>query len=368
MAEIINITEATIAQLQHALDTSSLSSVDLVSRFLRRIAKYDYRGPSLNSICVLNPDALKEAQASDDYRASGRKPRSLEGIPFTIKDCFQATGLTVAAGSPAFGDLISSNDAAVVKKLRDAGAVLIGKTNMPPMADGGSQRGLYGRSLSPYNTEYLSTAFASGSSHGSGVATAAGFAPIGLGGETVSSGRAPASHNGLVGYSPSRAVIPSRGMWPLYPTCDVVAPHTKRVEDMLQLLDVIASGDTEAVGDFWRNQTVVPIPSHEEIRPRDYLGLRDPTSLQGKRIAVPKCYIGKQTSSGFAATCSEAVLALWQQARADLEALGATVVETDFPMVENYTKQDRPGQSVNVPGLSDEWTKMERCLMIGMGW
>lgn len=125
----LDITEATIGQLQHALSTTRLTSVGLVARFLHRIGKYDCRGPLLNSICVLNPKVFEEAQASDAYRASGRPPRPLEGIPFTIKDSFQAKGLTVAAGSPAFEHLVSSSDAAVVNLLREAGAVLIGKTN-----------------------------------------------------------------------------------------------------------------------------------------------------------------------------------------------------------------------------------------------
>jgi Asp-tRNA(Asn)/Glu-tRNA(Gln) amidotransferase A subunit family amidase len=364
----LNITEASISQLQHALSTSALTSVDLVSLFLHRIAVYDFRGPVLNSICVLNPDALREAQASDDYRASTRKPRPLEGIPFTVKDSFQATGLSVAAGSPAFENLIASTDAAVVKSLRDAGAILIGKTNMPPMADGGAQRGLYGRSLSPYNPDYLPTGFASGSSYGSGVATAASFAPIGLGGEAVSSGRAPASNNALVGYAPSRGVIPSRGLWPLYPTCDVVAPHTKSVEDLLAVLDVIVKEDKQSEGDFWRNQPFVKIPSHEQIRPQNYFDLRDPEALRGKRIAVPRCYIGKKTTSGYTTVISDAALKLWDQAKIDLEVLGASIVETDFPLVENYMKQLFPGQAANIPGVSENWIKTERCQMIGIAW
>ncbi|KAF6835061.1 amidase family protein [Colletotrichum plurivorum] len=366
--QALDITTATISQIQHALTTTNLTSVDLVTSFLHRIGKLDHRGPSLNSVCVLNPDVFNEAQASDNYRAAGHPPRPLEGIPFTIKDSFQAKGLTVAAGSPAFEHLESSCDAAVVKLLRDAGAVLVGKTNMPPMADGGSQRGLYGRSLSPYNPEYLSTSFASGSSHGSGVATAASFALVGLGSETVSSGRAPASHNALVGYSPSRGDIPSRGLWPLYPTCDVVVPHTKSVSDMLALLNTIVADDPQPTGDFWREQTTVPIPPTSEIRPRDYLGLADARALRGKCVAVPKCYIGKQTSSGYSVFCTEATLLLWERARADLESLGATVVETDFPMVENYCKKLFDGQAANVPGMPSSWMDTERCRMIAIAW
>ncbi|KAF4830476.1 Glutamyl-tRNA(Gln) amidotransferase subunit A [Colletotrichum tropicale] len=364
----LDITEATIGQLQHALSTTRLTSVDLVARFLHRIGKYDCRGPLLNSICVLNPKVFEEAQASDAYRASGQPPRPLEGIPFTIKDSFQAKGLTVAAGSPAFEHLVSSSDSAVVKLLREAGAVLIGKTNMPPMADGGSQRGLYGRSISPYNPEYLCTSFASGSSYGSGVATTASFAPISFGSETVSSGRAPASHNALVAYSPSRGVIPSRGLWPLYPTCDVVVPYTKSVADMLKVLVVIVVDDKNPRGDFWREQTTVPVPQVSDLRPRSYISLMDPDSLRGRRIAVPKCYIGKQTSSGYSVVFTEATRLLWEQARADLETLGATIIETDFPMVENYSKQDFPGQAANVPGMPDTWMDTERCQMIATAW
>ncbi|OLN86007.1 Glutamyl-tRNA(Gln) amidotransferase subunit A 2 [Colletotrichum chlorophyti] len=364
----LDITQATIGRLLHALSSTNLTSVDLVSRFLHRIGKYDHRGPLLNSICSLNPEVFEEAQASDDYRASGRTPRALEGIPFTIKDSFQAKGQIVAAASPAFEHLVASSDAAVVSLLRDAGAVLVGRTNMPPMADGGSQRGLFGRSDSPYNPEYLCTSFASGSSYGSGVATTASFAPIGLGGEAVSSGRAPASLNSLVGYSPSRGVIPSRGLWPLYPTCDVVAPHTKSVTDMLELLNVIISDDAQPAGDFWREQTTVTIPPSSAIRPHDMLTLRDPDSLNGKHIAVPKCYIGKKTSSGYSVVCTEATIRLWEQARADLEALGAIVTETDFPLVENYHRQLYPGQAANIPGIPSAWVDIERCQMIAMAW
>ncbi|KAK2737459.1 amidase family protein [Colletotrichum kahawae] len=364
----LDITEATIDQLRHALSTTRITSVDVVARFLHRIGKYDCRGPLLNSICVLNPKVFGEAQSSDDYRASGQPPRPLEGIPFTIKDSFQAKGLTVAAGSPAFEHLVSSSDAAVVKLPREAGAVLIGKTNMPPMADGGSQRGLYGRSISPYNPEYLCTSFASGSSYGSGVATTASFAPISFGSETVSSGRAPASHNALIAYSPSRGVIPSRGLWPLYPTCDVVIPYAKSVADMLKLLDVVVAEDKNPRGDFWREQTTVSVPQVSDLRPQSYSSLMDPDSLRGRRIAVPRCYIGKQTSSGYFVVCTEATRRLWEQARADLEALGASIIETDFPMVENYSKQDFPGQAANVPGMPDTWMDTERCQMIATAW
>jgi Asp-tRNA(Asn)/Glu-tRNA(Gln) amidotransferase A subunit family amidase len=106
------------------------------------------------------------------------------------------------------------------------------------MAAGGMQRGVYGRAESPYNAEYLTAAFTSGSSNGSAAATAASFAAFGMEEETVSSGISPASNNGLVAYIPSRGCISIRGNWPLYPKCDMVVPHTRTVKDMLEILDV----------------------------------------------------------------------------------------------------------------------------------
>lgn len=363
----LNLVEASIRDLKRALDSRALTSVELVSLYLHRIAKYDCRGPSLNSVCVLNPHVFEEAQTSDDYRASGNPPRPLEGIPFTVKDSFMVKGLTVAAGSPAFSDLIASSDAAVVESLRAAGAIVIGKTNMPAMADGGVQRGLYGRAESPYNPIYSTTAYASGSSNGCGTATTCSFAAFGLAGETVTSGRAPASNNALVGYSPSRGVIPNRGQWPLYPTCDIIVPHTRSVEDLFDVLNVMVADDSKASEgcDFWRNQSFVPIPKASEVRPTDYYRLEDPLALQGKRIAVPRCFFGVQAPPH---VCTDAVMELWEGVQKDLEALGATLVATDFPLLEQYAKKDFPGQSSNVPGMSNEWVAIERCQMIAMAW
>lgn len=182
-----NLVEAGIDSLQDALASGSLSSVELVALYLRRISKYDCRNTLLNSIPILNPNVFEEAAASDARRASGQAGR-LEGIPFTVKDSFKVKGMTVSCGSPAFKNLISNEDAFTVSSIRAAGGVLIGKTNMPSMAYGGMQRGIYGRAESPYNPEFLAAAFASGSSNGSGVSTAASFAAFGMGEETVSSG------------------------------------------------------------------------------------------------------------------------------------------------------------------------------------
>jgi amidase len=317
----------------------------------------------LNAVVVLNLQARADAVASDARRASGRTRGPLDGIPYTAKDSYLARGLTAAAGSPAFADLVAQRDAFVIERLRDAGAILIGLTNMPPMANGGMQRGLYGRAESPYNAAYLTAAFGSGSSNGSGTATAASFCAFGLGEETWSSGRAPASNNALCAYTPSRGNISTRGGWPLVPTMDVVVPHTRTMADMLEVLDVIVADDPNVRGDFWRGQPWIALPRPSDVRPASYTQLR-PTGrdearqvLAGRRFGVPRMYINADPDAGTAEPgrtpgiggptgqriqTRQSVLGLFEAARRDLEAAGAEVVEVDFPVVSNY-EGDRPG-------------------------
>jgi amidase len=338
----LSVVEAGIAELRAALESGIVTSVELVARYLNRIAFYDRHGITLNAVPVLNPHVFADARAADERRTRGESLGPLDGIPYTAKDSYRARGLTVAAGSPAFEHLLATDDAFTIGRLRAAGAVLLGLTNMPPMANGGMQRGVYGRAESPYNADYLTAAFASGSSNGSGTATAASFAAFGLGEETWSSGRAPASNNALVAYTPSRGVISMRGNWPLVPTMDVVVPHTRSVDDLLDVLNTIVADDPNPRGDFWRAQPWLALPLASEVRPADYTALRDPTALTGKRIGIPRMYINADPGAVEPIVTRASVIALWQQARRDLESLGAEVVEVDFPVVSNY-ERDRPG-------------------------
>ena len=368
------VVEKTIAELRAALEAGEVTSVGLLDAYEARIAAYDAPGTetALNAVVVRNPQARADAEASDRRRAEGRTLGALDGIPYTAKDSFMARGLTVAAGSPAFADLVAQRDAFSIERLREAGAVLVGLTNMPPMANGGMQRGVYGRAESPYNGEYLTSAFGSGSSNGSGTATAASFAAFGLGEETWSSGRAPASHNALCAYTPSRGVISVRGNWPLVPTMDVVVPHTRTMADLLEVLDVMVADDPESRGDFWRAQPWIVIPDASATRPASYPALA-PTdadgaraTLAGRRFGVPRMYIGTDAEAGTnpdggiggptgqRIETRASVLELWQRARRDLEAAGAEVVEVDFPAVSNY-EGDRPGApTIKTRGLVTE--------------
>jgi amidase len=357
-----DVVEASIADLRAALEDGRATSESLTRAYLDRIDAYDRPGTAtaLNALVVMNPSALDDARASDERRARGGTLGPLDGIPYTAKDSYLARGLTAAAGSPAFEHLVAQRDAFTIERLRAAGAVLLGLTNMPPMANGGMQRGVYGRAESPYNARYLTAAFGSGSSNGSGTATAASFAAFGLGEETWSSGRAPASNNALCAYTPSRGVISVRGNWPLVPTMDVVVPHTRTMADLLEVLDVIVADDAETRGDFWRVQPWVEIPASSSVRPASYPALRPSDAaaaravLAGKRVGVPRMYVNADGEAGTGdhvgiggptgqrIETRPSVIDLWEAARRDLETAGAEVVLVDFPVVTNY-EGDRPG-------------------------
>ena len=382
-----DVVEASIAQLRAALEAGEVTSEELTQAYLDRIDAYDRTGITLNAMVVMNPEALADARASDERRAHGTTLGPLDGIPYTAKDSYLAKGLTAAAGSPAFENLIAQRDAFTIERLRAGGAVLLGLTNMPPMANGGMQRGVYGRAESPYNADFLTAAFGSGSSNGSGTATAASFGTFGLGEETWSSGRAPASNNALCAYTPSRGVISVRGNWPLVPTMDVVVPHTRSMADLLELLDVIVSDDAETRGDFWRAQPWVEIPAASRVRPASYPALAPSdvdgahSVLKGKRFGVPAMYINADPDAGTSETpgiggptgqriqTRDSVMELWEAARRDLEAAGADVVLVDFPVVSNY-EGDRPGApTIATRGLvSPEFLRREIVDLSAWAW
>lgn len=354
---MIEVTEVSIAELRAALESGETTAVELVQAYFARIAAYDDPDSptALNAIVVRNPDALKEAQAADERRSKGEALGPLDGIPYTAKDSYLVKGLTAASGSPAFAGLIAHRDAFTIERLRAGGAICLGKTNMPPMANGGMQRGVYGRAESPYNAGFLTAPFASGSSNGAGTATAASFAAFGLAEETWSSGRGPASNNGLCAYTPSRGIISVRGNWPLTPTMDVVVPFARTMGDLLEVLDVVVAPDPDTRGDLWRMQPWVPIPNVASVRPDSYSELAvHSDALAGKRFAVPRMYINADPEAGSEGAIGiggptgqkiitrSSVIELWEAARKALEAAGAEVIEVDFPLVSNC-EGDRPG-------------------------
>ncbi|MBS1908075.1 MAG: amidase [Actinobacteria bacterium] len=382
---MFDVVETPIARLRDALEAGETTAVELVDAYLARIDAYDgpETGTALNAVVVRNPLARAEAAASDARRARGAVLGPLDGIPYTAKDSYLVRGLTAAAGSPAFAALVAQRNAFTIERLRAGGAICLGLTNMPPMANGGMQRGVYGRAESPYNADFLTAPFASGSSNGSGTATAASFGAFGLGEETWSSGRGPATNNALCAYTPSRGVISVRGNWPLVPTMDVVVPHARTMADLLEILDVIVADDADTRGDFWRAQPWIALPASSSVRPDAYPALADgaAAALAGKRIGIPRMYINADPDAGTAEhpgiggptgqriETRASIIARWEQARADLERAGAEVVEVDFPIVTNY-EGDRPGApTIATRGLvTPEYLHHEIVDLSAWGW
>jgi amidase len=233
----------------------------------------------------------------------------------------------------------------------------------------------------------LTSAFGSGSSNGSGTATAASFAAFGLGEETWSSGRAPATNNALCAYTPSRGVISVRGNWPLVPTMDVVVPHTRTMADMCELLDVLVADDPNPRGDLWRTQPWVKIRPASNVRPKSYPALlprdRDTArqTLAGRRFGVPRMYVNADPDAGVGEGLGiggatgqrietrQSILDLFRAACADLVAAGVDVVLVDFPVVSNY-EHDREGvPSIKTRGLvSREFLEREVLDLSAWAW
>lgn len=273
------VVEKTIPELQDALQAKRVSSAELVDIYLARIAAYDRSGPRLNAIIAVNPKAREEAAALDRERAA-RGPRGpLHGIPLVIKDNFDLAGLPTTAGTLAFATLMPPDDAFQVKKLRDAGAVILAKTNLQELASGivtVSSAG--GQTKNPYDLRRNP----GGSSGGTGAAVAANLAAAGLGSDTCGSIRIPASHNALVGLRSSLGLSSRDGVVPLSHSQDVAGPLARTVTDVAILLDATAGFD----------------PSDPSTRagdghvPKSYRDLLKPDALKGARIGVLRTLFG----------------------------------------------------------------------------
>ena len=193
------------------------------------------------------------------------------------------------------------------------------------------------------------------------------MAVFGMGEETVSSGRSPASNNALCAYTPSWGILSIRGNWPLFPARDVVVPQTRSMPDMLRVLDVLVHDDPITRGDFWRSQNVVALPTASEHRPATYLDLQDPEALRGKRFGVPRMYLGEDPA--FPIKVRQSILDLFENARARLKALGAEVIDVDFPLIEQYEGDQPGGENIGRLGvLPPGWMDTEFNHFLAFGW
>ena len=239
--------EIDIATLQARMSSGELSSRALTQAYLDRIAAIDDAGPTLKAVIELNPDALKEADALDAERKAGKVRGPLHGVPILVKDNIDATPMVNSAGSLALAEHRPKTDAFVVRKLREAGAVVLGKTNLSEWANIRSTRSTSGWSARGGQTKnpYVLDRNPCGSSSGTGTAIAASMAAAGIGTETDGSIICPASVTGLVGIKPTVGMVSRSGIIPISHSQDTAGPMARSVADAAALLAAIIGPDEE---------------------------------------------------------------------------------------------------------------------------
>ena len=315
--------EATVTSLQEYMKSGKYTSHAITKLYLKRIAAIDKKGPKLNAVIALNPDALQMAEDLDKERAAGNIRGPLHGIPVLIKDNINTKDkIPTTAGSLALADNYATNDAFIINRLRQAGAVILGKTNLSEWANFRSTRACSGWSSAGGQTKcpYILDRNPSGSSAGTGSAVSANLCAIGIGTETDGSVVSPSSVNGIVGIKPTVGLLSRTGIVPISKTQDTAGPMARTVTDAAILLSVLAGVDkddtyttkqpgADSEGDYWLN--VKPV--------KDYTQFLDVNGLQDKRIGVEKtAYIGNPDME-----------AIFNQAIDVLKSKGAIIVDVE---------------------------------------
>lgn len=307
-----------IAELQAALQAGETTSVEITRAFLQRIEKLDQNGPAINSVIEINPEALEIAHARDEARANGEAKGLLFGIPVMVKDNIDTRGpMLTTAGSLALVGAPASRDATVVKKLREAGAILLGKTNLSEWANIRSSHSTSGWSARGGLTRnpYVLSRNPCGSSSGSGAAVSAGFVTVALGTETDGSIICPASVNGLVGIKPTLGLVSRAGIVPIAHSQDTAGPMTRSVTDAAAVLTVIAGSDPRD-----------PATAEADRHATDYTRFVKSGALQGARIGVVCNLAGYNPH----------VDNILNDSVASLRAQGATIIPITLSHVGDY--------------------------------
>lgn len=319
IANGFELNEITISELQDKMAKGEYSSEKITQLYLLRIAAIDKKGPALHAVIELNPDAMTIAKAMDEERKAGKIRGPLHGIPVLIKDNIDtADKMMTTAGSLALVGHIAAKDAFIVKKLREAGAVLLGKTNLSEWANfrsgkscsGWSSRG--GQTKNPYIIDHNPC----GSSSGSGVAVAANLCTVAIGTETDGSITCPASVNGTVGIKPTVGLLSRSGIIPISHTQDTAGPMARTVKDAAILLGILAGIDKEDE----KTMSTVQAENKNENRPViNYTKFLDANGLKGKRIGIEK----KKYDNQF-------LNKLLQKAVDLMKQQGAEIIELDY--------------------------------------
>lgn len=310
--------EASIADLQRRLADGATSSRALTQAYLDRIATIDQAGPALHSVIETNPDALKEADALDAERKAGKLRGTLHGIPVLLKDNIDATPMVNSAGSLALAEHRPKADAFLVAKLREAGAVILGKTNLSEWANFRSTRSTSGWSGRGGQTRnpYVLDRNPCGSSAGSGTAIAANLAAAAIGTETDGSIICPAAVAGLVGLKPTVGLVSRSGIIPISASQDTAGPMTRSVADAAVLLNVIAAADANDAASGERPHAAAP----------DYTAHLKVGALKGARIGVVRKLMGYHPDTD----------AAMERAITAMKAAGATVVDAEIPTLGKW--------------------------------
>lgn len=316
----IDISEAGVMALQAAMQSGKTSSQALVRAYLARIKAYDKSGPRINSVIEINPDALIIARELDRERKAGKVRGPLHGIPVLIKDNIAtADKMQTTAGSLALVGSRAARDAFIVTRLRDAGAVILGKTNLSEWANFRSSRSTSGWSSRGGLTKnpYALDRNTSGSSSGSGAAAAASFATLTVGTETDGSIISPSNSNGIVGIKPTVGLVSRSGIIPISHSQDTAGPMTRTVADAAALLSVLAATDPKDGATAEAN-----------AKAQDYTKYLDKDGLKGKRIGVVKSQFGGR---------NDLASAVIEKSLEVLKAQGATLVDiAELPGAGKY--------------------------------
>ncbi|NYT85628.1 amidase family protein [Pollutimonas harenae] len=276
------VDEATIEDLQRGLLAGEFNCVALVDAYLGRIARWDKRGPMLRAVLALNPAARKLAANRDAaLAAEGRFSGPLHGVVVALKDNCNTTDMPTTGGSLSLQGIVPTINSTVSRKLSDAGAIVLAKTNLHEFAlSGTTVSSLGGQTLNPYDL----TRTPGGSSGGSGVAAAMSFATVAIGTDTVNSIRSPASANCLVGLRPTRGLISRAGVMPVSQTQDSIGPMARTVSDVARVLEVLAGYDTDD-----------PVTARAVGRiPASYYASLDHKAFEGRRIGVLRRLLGDE--------------------------------------------------------------------------
>ncbi|WP_100657914.1 amidase [Alteromonas flava] len=304
-------------ELVTQLEQGNVTSVELVQHYNQRIERFDWDGPRIQSVLTLNPNALKEAQRLDELRSQGQVLSPLHGIPILVKDNIDTKNLPTTAGSLALINNDTQRDAPIIQRLKSAGLIILGKTNLSEWANFRSEdsisgwSGVGGQTRNPHDLSRSPC----GSSSGSGAAVAAGFAPVAIGTETNGSIICPASMNGIVGYKPTVGLLPRTHIVPISPSQDTAGPMTKSVHDAALLAAIMAGPDSQ--DELSKGTETLVEELQQALSP----------SLKGVRIGVMRTEQGRNA----------VIIDVFNSALTALSAAGAELVDiTEYNPPEDF--------------------------------